>query len=49
MAAANEIDVALVDLLAENIEAAKKAEQVQAAEFMEKVKVAVSKYVVTVV
>ncbi|KAG2438871.1 hypothetical protein HYH02_010669 [Chlamydomonas schloesseri] len=49
MAAANEIDVALVDLLAQNIEAAKKAEQTAAAEFMEKVKVAVSKYVVTAV
>lgn len=48
MAAANEIDMGLVDLLTQNIEAAKAAEQEQAAEFMEKVRVAVSKYLVTV-
>ena len=48
MAAANEIDKGLVDLLTQNIEAAKAAEQEQAAEFMEKVRVAVAKYLVTV-
>ncbi|GLC35461.1 hypothetical protein PLESTB_000204700 [Pleodorina starrii] len=48
MAAANEIDQALVDLLQQNIDAAKAAEQTGPAEFMEKVKVAVSKYLVTV-
>ncbi|KXZ41137.1 hypothetical protein GPECTOR_740g899 [Gonium pectorale] len=47
MAAANEIDQALVDLLQQNIDAAKAAEQTAAAEFMEKVKVAVAKYLVT--
>ncbi|PNH11257.1 hypothetical protein TSOC_001880 [Tetrabaena socialis] len=46
MAAANEIDIALVQLLQQNIEAAKAAEQTAAADFMEKVKVAVSKYLV---
>ncbi|KAG2483075.1 hypothetical protein HYH03_018056 [Edaphochlamys debaryana] len=48
MAAANEIDQALIDLLTQNIEAAKAADQTAPAEFMEKVKQAVSKYLVTV-
>lgn len=48
MAAANEIDQALVDLLQQNIDAAKAANQTAPAEFMEKVKVAVAKYLVTV-
>ncbi|EFJ50247.1 hypothetical protein VOLCADRAFT_80381 [Volvox carteri f. nagariensis] len=48
MVAANEIDQALVDLLQQNIDAAKAAEQTAPAEFMEKVKMAVSKYLVTV-
>ncbi len=48
MAAANEIDQALVDLLQQNIDAARAAEQTAPADFMEKVKVAVAKYLVTV-
>eukprot|EP00882_Tetradesmus_deserticola_P012797 GHRQ01013562.1.p1 GENE.GHRQ01013562.1~~GHRQ01013562.1.p1 ORF type:complete len:257 (+),score=93.25 GHRQ01013562.1:702-1472(+) len=47
MAAANEIDVALIDLLQQNIEAAKGAGQDDAAAFMEKVKNAAAKFLVT--
>lgn len=48
MAAANEIDQGLMDLLQQNIEVAKAADQEKAAEFMEKVKVAAGKYLITV-
>ncbi|GFR47419.1 hypothetical protein Agub_g9136, partial [Astrephomene gubernaculifera] len=48
MASANEIDQALLDLLQQNIDAARAAEQTAPAEFMEKVKVAAAKYLVTV-
>lgn len=47
MAEANEIDVALMDLLQSNIEAAKGAGQDKAAEFMEKVKTAAAKFLIT--
>jgi hypothetical protein len=47
MAAANEIDQALMDLLTQNIDAARAAEQEDAAKFMEKVKQAAAKYLVT--
>jgi hypothetical protein len=46
MVEANEIDQGLVDLLSQNIEAAKAAGQTAPAEFMEKVRAAVAKYVV---
>lgn len=44
MAAANEIDAALMDLLQQNIEAARAAGQEDPAKFMEKVKQACAKY-----
>lgn len=47
MAEANEIDVALLDLLQSNIEAARAAGQDQAVQFMEKVKNAAAKFLVT--
>jgi hypothetical protein len=47
LAEANLIDQALVDLLQTNADAARQAGQEQAAVFMEKVKQAVSKYLVT--
>jgi MFS superfamily sulfate permease-like transporter len=47
MAEANEIDVALLDLLQQNIEAAKEAGQQEAVNFMEKVKQAAAKFLVT--
>eukprot|EP00197_Chlamydomonas_leiostraca_P003004 CAMPEP_0202865636 /NCGR_PEP_ID=MMETSP1391-20130828/6269_1 /ASSEMBLY_ACC=CAM_ASM_000867 /TAXON_ID=1034604 /ORGANISM="Chlamydomonas leiostraca, Strain SAG 11-49" /LENGTH=331 /DNA_ID=CAMNT_0049545499 /DNA_START=9 /DNA_END=1004 /DNA_ORIENTATION=- len=47
MAAANEIDQPLMDLLQQNIDAAKAAEQEDAAKFMEKVKTACGKYLIT--
>lgn len=47
MAAANEIDVALLDLLQQNIDAAKAAGQADAAQFMEKVKQATAKFLVS--
>lgn len=45
MAAANEIDYALMSLLQQNIDAAREAEQDSAVEFMEKVKQAAAKWV----
>lgn len=48
MAAANEIDQALMDLLQQNIEAARGAGQDDAANFMEKVRIAAGKYLVAV-
>lgn len=47
MAEANEIDVPLMDLLQQNIDGAKDAGQAEAAAFMEKVKQAASKYLIT--
>lgn len=47
LAEANEIDQALVDLLQTNADAAREAGQEAAATFMEKVKAAVSKYLIT--
>lgn len=47
MAAANEIDVALISLLQQNIDGAEAAGQAQAAAFMTKVRDACSKYVIT--
>ncbi|PSC72568.1 hypothetical protein C2E20_4310 [Micractinium conductrix] len=46
MAAANEIDRAMIDLLDQNIEGATAAKQDQAAEFMRKVKQAALRYLV---
>eukprot|EP00877_Chromochloris_zofingiensis_P004637 jgi/Chrzof1/14174/Cz08g28060.t1 len=48
MAENNEIDQALMDLLQQNIDAARNAEQEQAALFMEKVKTAAAKFFVAV-
>lgn len=47
MAADNEIDQALMDLLQQNIDAARMAGQEDAATFMEKVKTATAKFMVT--
>ena len=47
MAADNEIDQALLDLLQQNIDAARMAGQEDAAKFMEKVKTATAKFMVT--
>eukprot|EP00879_Flechtneria_rotunda_P015368 GHRR01016066.1.p1 GENE.GHRR01016066.1~~GHRR01016066.1.p1 ORF type:complete len:190 (+),score=61.71 GHRR01016066.1:669-1238(+) len=47
MAEANEIDVALMDLLQQNIDAARMAAQEEPAQFMEKVKQAAAKFLVT--
>ncbi|GBF91992.1 hypothetical protein Rsub_04716 [Raphidocelis subcapitata] len=47
MAEANEIDVPLMDLLQQNIDGARAAGQDEAAAFMEKVKQAASKYLIT--
>jgi hypothetical protein len=44
---ANEIDAALLDLLQQNIEAARTAGQEDAAKFMEKVRQATMKFTVT--
>ena len=44
---ANEIDVALLDLLQQNIEAARTAGQEEPAKFMEKVRQAAMKFMVT--
>jgi hypothetical protein len=44
---ANEIDVALLDLLQQNIAAAKEAGQTEPAEFMEKVRQAAMKFMVS--
>lgn len=46
MAAANEVDRSLIDLLDQNIEGATAAKQDQAAEFMKKVKMAAMRYLV---
>jgi hypothetical protein len=46
MAAANEIDQGLMDLLAQNIEGATEAGQTEAAEFMTKVQQAVGRYMI---
>ena len=42
-----EVDIALLDLLQQNIDAATAAGQAQAAEFMTKVRVAAMKFVIT--
>jgi hypothetical protein len=47
MAEANEIDQALLDLLQQNIDAARMAGQEEAAGFMEKVKTATAKFLVS--
>jgi hypothetical protein len=47
MAEANEIDAALLELLQQNIAAARQAGQEEAANFMEKVRNATAKFVVT--
>ncbi len=47
MAENNEIDQALMDLLQQNIDMARQAEMEPQAAFMEKVKLALSKYLVT--
>jgi hypothetical protein len=46
-AQANEIDAALLDLLQQNIEAARTAGQEEPAKFMEKVRQAAMKFTVT--
>ncbi len=43
----NEIDKALIDLLQQNIDAAKSAGQKEPAEFMEKIRDAARKFVMT--
>lgn len=48
MLQANEIDVALLDLLQQNIQAAREAGQEEPAKFMEKVRQAAMKFSVTV-